>query len=246
MSQLQQDDSRDIDSTVAKHVVVTDPGPRVMIIGDVHGCFDEFRELLEKHHRRTDTLILVGDLVNKGPRSLQTIALARKYNALAVLGNHEIAMLRVWHSRRSGLESKNNLRDAWTDQLTSADISWLSGLPYTICLPTHNSIVVHAGLVPGISLIDQTAQDMTEMRNLETTDSGFRVMHSGEGHAWATSWTGPEHVYFGHDAKRRLQQTKFSTGLDTGCVYGGELTACILETGKQPRLVSVGAKKKYA
>ena len=105
------------------------------------------------------------------------------------------------------------------------DKNYLEQLPYTISLPEHNAIVVHAGLIPNWPLLMQRPDDMTLMRNIAVSEDGNRTLytayeHGKKGAACAKTWPGPEHIFFGHDAKRGLQMEKFATGLDTGACYG--------------------------
>lgn len=105
-------------------------------------------------------------------------------------------------------------------------MEWLRALPYTIAIPDmDNALVVHAGLVPGVSLEQQRRGDMTTMRNLvrdEERAGGWRaISKTSQGSGWVEEWRGPYKVYFGHDAKRGLQtSSSFAKGLDTGCCYG--------------------------
>ena len=90
---------------------------------------------------------------------------------------------------------------------------------YTVS--SYNVIVVHADIVPGLALDQQSSSDMVAMRwVVKQSDgrySGTRKKFVGP---WAASCHGPQHVYFGHNASRSLQQHPFTTGLHIGCVYG--------------------------
>ena len=78
-------------------------------------------------------------------------------------------------------------------------------------------------MVAGVPVEKQEREHLIAMRSI-TADG--RPSKRIEGTPWAALWTGPEHAVFGHDAIRALQQHALATGLDTGCVYGRELTAC--------------------
>jgi bis(5'-nucleosyl)-tetraphosphatase (symmetrical) len=184
---------------------------------------------------------------------VEVLQLARKLGAFTVVGNHEVASLRAHNVRAGGAHPNSEPKYRWTDNMSAADLDLIRKMPFTISIPQHNAIVVHAGLVPGIELDRQDPLNMVTMRNLlkkETKDACAvydALETDAEGTAaWASVWSGPAHVYFGHDAKRRLQRHPFATGLDTGCVYGDRLTAAILEPGAPTTLVHVPARAQYS
>eukprot|EP00662_Eupelagonemidae_sp_cell21_P029778 gene29778-23700_t len=177
-----------VDAAAPRHVVLDDASQRrrVVIVGDIHGCCDEFRDLLRAvgHRQGADTLILAGDLVNKGPKSVEVVRVARELGALAVLGNHELQGLHGAEARGGGVRRDVLPGFAWTDDLSPADVAFLRRLPYTISLPLHNVVVVHAGL--------QSRWDMTTMRNLVPA-AGARATEGPHG---ATTVGGPRAATF--------------------------------------------------
>ncbi|CAH1232777.1 bis(5'-nucleosyl)-tetraphosphatase PrpE [asymmetrical]-like [Branchiostoma lanceolatum] len=232
-----------------RHVVLDESvvqGKRVFLIGDVHGCYDEMMELLHKADAlRDDTVVIfVGDMVNKGPKSWEVLDFLRRSKVYAVKGNHEDHVLREYDkSKDPGY--KLPPKYTWVGKLTSEEAEYLRELPYTISLPTYNVIVVHAGLVPGRPLEEQSNYEMMTMRNVVKTADGFEARkRATEGQPWAAEWTGPQHIVFGHDAVRRLQLYDHATGLDTGCLYGGNLTGLFL-LGKERKFVSVKSRQSY-
>lgn len=219
-----------------RHQIITDEelaNRRLVIIGDVHGCYDELVELLDKcrvHHGNI-LPIFVGDLVNKGPKNAEVVKLVRSLGAFSVRGNHDEVVLREWQRYREGLELRKEY--SWLNDLSKEDLDWMFDLPYTISIPSRNMIVVHAGLVPGVPIEEQDLNYLIHIRDVtfDTTNSCWvgSKKSTPNSKPWASVWTGPYHVYFGHDAIRLLQEYTFATGLDTGCVYGGSLTAVMPE-----------------
>lgn len=213
---------------------------RTLLIGDVHGCLAELEQLLTTLGASSaDDVVLVGDLVAKGPDSQGVIQFARERGLRAVLGNHDAHLLHVRHPEPCHEPKGEHRKIAGT--LGPADWAWLETRPLTLELPEHKMRVVHAGLVPGVPLEQQRREDLLNLRSI--TSDGRPSKRANEGVPWASVWRGPEHVVFGHDAVRGLQQHPFATGLDTGCVYGKQLTALVMPEGK---LVSVPAKREWS
>jgi hypothetical protein len=212
---------------------------RTIVIGDVHGCLDELLGLLARcGYAPGDRVVMVGDLVAKGPSSSGVVSWARSNGAEAVLGNHDAHALDAYHG---DLDVKPQHR-AVAATLSPADLDWLEARPLWLRLDDYRKpyVVIHGGMVPGVAIQDQEREHLLNLRSIA---DGGRPSKKIEGDPWASRWKGPEHAVFGHDAVRGLQSYKFATGLDTGCVYGRALTALILPTGE---LVSEPARRAYA
>ncbi|MDB4971724.1 MAG: Bis(5-nucleosyl)-tetraphosphatase [Myxococcaceae bacterium] len=222
---------------------MADTEVRHLFIGDVHGCLSELDALLKKLQPRAgDRLVFVGDLVAKGPDSAGVVARVRELGAQCVRGNHDEAVLRVRRAQQQGTElsrvKKTHLNVA--AKLQEADWLWLEQLPLFLRFPELDCIVVHAGVVPGKPLERQHPDDLMTMRTIRPQGTASPRLEDGQ--RWAPLYQGPEHVIFGHDAISGLQTEAFATGIDTGCVYGRELTALVVPGNK---LVSVPARRVY-
>ena len=247
-------------------------------IGDVQGCFDELRALLERigFDRDRDRLWFVGDLVNRGPKSLEVLRFVRSLGekAVTVLGNHDLHLI----TQYEGFEKKRK-DDTFTDVLDAPDakelIHWLRARP--LMHIEGDWAMVHAGLLPQWTL-DKAAMLGNEVE-AALTGPGYRDflgnMYGSKPTSWLDSLEGwdrlrvivnamtrmrfckpdgemdfhttgktppagfvPWHetrkddarqIVFGHWSTAGLQLKARIAGIDTGCIWGGPLTALRLE-----------------
>ena len=209
---------------------------RTIVVGDIHGCYDELTDLLEKvDFGADDRLVSVGDLITKGPKSREVLELfMTDARCTTVIGNHDLALRRKWNGE--DIELKPAQKEAHKELKGEKDAfaSFLNRLPFTIDLDTH--LVVHAGLRPNVELYSQTTGDLTRLRTLGPD------RESDEGTPWYHVYYGEKVVLFGHWPAPEPRRGKKAIGLDTGCVYGYNLTAYIIETDE---FMTVKAKKAY-
>lgn len=209
---------------------------RTIVVGDIHGCYDELMELLEKVGvGEDDRVVAVGDLITKGPKSREVLQLFMTDARFStVIGNHDLALRRRWNGE--DIELKPAQREAHKELRGEKDAyaSFLNRAPFIIDLDTH--LVVHAGLRPNVELYSQTTGDLTRLRTLGPD------RESEIGTPWYHVYHGEKVVLFGHWPAPEPRRGRKAIGLDTGCVYGHSLTAYIIETDE---FVSVQAKRAY-
>lgn len=202
---------------------------RTIIVGDVHGCRLELEALLDRvGFRSGDRLVFVGDLVARGPDSLGVLDIARRTGALFVRGNHEQKLL-DW---RHGGGRLGRLHLELAEAMRDVDWTLLEASPFWLDLPEHDARIVHAGVLPGVPLDEQHPETLMTLRTVGPRGEAPRKKRRSDLPLWGERWPGPTHVVFGHNALPGLQLHPFATGLDTGCVYGGKLTALVLEEGE--------------
>ncbi|KTG09739.1 metallophosphoesterase [Haloprofundus marisrubri] len=175
----------------------------IYVIGDVHGCHRELEDLLDElDPDDNELLVFVGDLVRKGPDNHGVVELVRSLdNAVSVRGNNEAKLFRG---------------DATLPELTDEDMRYLESLP--VAISWDDNLVVHGGVNPHRKLVDHTTEELLNMRE-PTADESYG------GPFWWEYHEGPPRVFFGHTPLDSPVDRPHAIGLDTGCVYGGSLTA---------------------
>jgi diadenosine tetraphosphatase ApaH/serine/threonine PP2A family protein phosphatase len=213
---------------------------RTIVIGDLHGCYDEAVELIERAAvTSSDRVIFTGDLVDRGPKRRECVELAMRHES--VRGNHEESHLQQRHRDDARLLPDHlETRRA----LDEAHLRYFETLPLFIRLPEFGAAVVHAGALPGVPL---EAQDPYHLLHAQCVKPpGKKSYWPSKAPAdftfWTHHWQGPERLIFGHTVVTEPLMTEHAVGIDTGCVYGRSLTALILPDWT---LVRVPARRAY-
>jgi len=237
------------------------------IIGDVHGCFDELVELLallgysvvpqegdrarrfEVKHAVRRRLILLGDLVDRGPKVPETLGLAMSAVeagiGLCVPGNHDIKLLRKLRGKdvriTHGLAESLEQLEREPPEFRAAVANFIDDLVSHYVLDGGKLVVAHAGMkeemqgrgsgkVREFALYGETTG--------ETDEFGLPVRYN-----WAAEYRGNAMVVYGHTPVPQAEWLNRTINIDTGCVFGGRLTALRYP---EKELVSVEARLTYA
>jgi hypothetical protein len=214
---------------------------RLIAIGDIHGCHLEFAELLARIAPVPgDRVILLGDLINRGPDSNRVLDLARSAGARSLLGNHEFRLL---EHRRTGETKSLKPGDLETiAKLRPEHWDFLAAMPLTMSEPALDMVFVHGGFLPNQPWQRQPAEVVTRIQVIDRDGRPANRADKPSAPAWADLWSGPPFVVYGHTPRPEIYKRKWSLGIDTGCVQGGCLTAYVLP---EKRFIQVKARQRY-
>jgi predicted phosphodiesterase len=227
---------------------------RLIIYGDIHGCLDEFKVLRKKiKPTKKDIEVVVGDILNKGPFSLETLRYIIKKDILLVRGNNEDKILKLY---------KKNITEGikpWEEKIVrgikKGEIKFLKNLPYF--LKFKNVTVIHGGIPFGVRLSKKLSKEKRkQLTLLRYYDKDLNILPWYEKDKrdkfWSELYDGRDgFVVSGHHPFSKPKIEKFAIDIDTGCVYGGKLTAIVFKKKKKIydtkdyEIFSVKARKNY-
>ena len=229
------------------------------IIGDIHGCYDELHSLLttlgyhinsgqEVHHPEGRRAIFLGDLVDRGPKIPDVLKLVMNMTesgrALAVPGNHDNKLMRKLIGRdvqiTHGLAESLQQLESESSEFKERVATFVEALPSHYVLDEGRLVVAHAGLKESLQ-----GRGSRRVRDFalygettgETDEFGLPVRYN-----WASQYRGKAMVVYGHTSVPEPEWLNNTICVDTGCVFGGKLTALRYP---EKELVSVPALQTY-
>jgi len=218
---------------------------RHIFIGDIHGCFEEVTELLSLLEvKPEDVVVATGDLTRKGPAPDRCVELWRDRRYLTVLGNNDVKML----TRAKRWRSRIFARRADRVVLRRPDLlTEIARWPLVLEFNEARVNVVHGGVLPDGSCPREAA---LELRYIRKDGNAWRIVPRGKerdgDRFWSEVWDGDRMVVYGHTPQREPKIDRHAIGLDTGCVYGGKLSAAIFESPKKWAIAQVRARRAYS
>lgn len=225
------------------------------IIGDVHGCFDELYELLIKlgyqvdinvnsytvSHLSNRKIIFLGDLVDRGPKIVEVLKIASDA-AICVCGNHDDKLRRKLRGNpviiRDGLEETLRQIEERSAQFKEHIMFFLDGMDSHYMLDNGKLVVSHAGIKEEyIGVNTEKARQFCLYGDVRSDINGSRFRYD-----WAQDYRGKAMIVYGHTPILEPKWVNNTINIDTGCVFGGRLTALRYP---EKELVSVQAKQQY-
>lgn len=178
------------------------------VIGDVQGCYEQLLALLDKlqYDPGQDRLWFAGDLVNRGPRSLDTLRFAKQHNAVTVLGNHDLHLLAGAADHRFR-RSKDSMSDIFEAPDCDQLLDWLRQQPLLHYDEISHRLLIHAGLPPQWDLAQARAcagEVETLLRSDNHTDF-YPHMYGNEPAVWSDELEGWERLRFITNCFTRLR-----------------------------------------
>jgi len=211
-----------------------------LIIGDIHGCYAELLELLDRAGLSDqDEIIAIGDIVDRGPDSPRVLAFFREHpRARSIQGNHERKHVRSWRGEVMPALSQRITRQQVGEEAYPDAAAFMDALPRFLELP--EAILAHGFWEPGLSVAEQREVVIVG------TMTGERYLRERYVRPWYELYNGEKPLIVGHldylGTGQPLIYRDRVFGLDTGCCCGGSLTGLILPEWK---FVSVRSRTNH-